>query len=58
MFQGKVKPAMRLLTRHGRGGKLNLDDLVPVSSTSGEQRTVRDILIDKHSTGKPLSCLL
>ena len=27
MFQGKVKPAMRLLTRHGRGDKLNLDDL-------------------------------
>ena len=34
MFQGKIKPAMRLLTRHGRGGKLNLDDLVPVSSTA------------------------
>ena len=41
MFQGKIKPAMRLLTRHGRGGKLNLDDLVPISSMhSGEQRTV------------------
>ena len=54
MFQGKVKPAMCLLARHGRGGKLNLDDRVPVSSTIGEQRTVRDILIDKHPRGKPL----
>ena len=54
MFQGKVKPAMRLLARHGRGGKLNLDDRVPVSSTSGGQRTVRDILIDKHPRRKPL----
>ena len=24
MFQDKVKPAMHLLTRRGRGGKLNL----------------------------------
>ena len=34
MFDGKIKPAMRLLSRHGRGGKLNLDDLVPISSTA------------------------
>ena len=33
---------------------LNMDCLVPVSSTSGEQRTVRDIRIDNHLTGKPL----
>ena len=53
-FQGKVKSAMRLLTRYSRGDKLNLDDLVPVSSTCGERRTVRDILLDKHPTGKDL----
>ena len=50
IFQGKVKPAMCLLTRHGRGDKLNLDDLVPVSSTCRERKTVRDI----HHAGKDL----
>ena len=31
-----------------------MDDYVPVSSTSEGQRTVCDILIDKHPIGKPL----
>ena len=53
MFQGNDKPALHILTRHGRAGKLNLDGLVPVSSTGREQRTVHDILIDKHPAEKP-----
>lgn len=39
---------------HGREAKHNVDDRVPVSSTSGGQITVRDILIDKQPRGKPL----
>ena len=42
------------LNRHGRGDKLNQDNLVPVNSTCGERRTVCDILLDKHPTGKDL----
>ena len=40
--------------RHGREGKHNLKDCVPVSSTSGRQITVHDILIDKQLRSKPL----
>ena len=47
MFQGKTKAALRLLSDQGKNGVLHLGD--PVD----EQRTVRDVLIDKHPPGQP-----
>ena len=54
MFEGKIRPAIRLLTDHSRGGPLNLDSTVPDSSQSSEQRTVRDVLLNKHPKGQDL----
>ena len=47
MFQGKTKAALRLVSDQGKNAILRLGDLVD------EQRTVRDILIDKHPPGQP-----
>ena len=52
VFEGKIRPAIRLLTDHSRGGLLNLDSTVPDSSQSSEQRTVRDVLLNKHPRDK------
>ena len=51
MFQGKTKAALRLLSDQSKGGILSLDD--PIDTDSG-QRTVRDILSDKHPRGQPV----
>ena len=62
MEQGKVKSALRYLSRNSTGGVLNLDDMIPSASSGSEQvlRSTRDVLQDKHPTGKPpdLSSLL
>ena len=47
MFQGKTKSAIRLLTEGSKGGVLHLNDKVD------GQRTVREILVDKHPAGQP-----
>ena len=54
MFEGKVKPAIRLLATHSRGGTLNLDSQVPVGDSSDELASVSDVLIAKHPKGQPL----
>ena len=54
VFEGKIRPAIRLLTDHSRGGLLNLDSTVPDSSQSSEQRTVREDLLNKHPKGQDL----
>ena len=51
MFQGKTNAAIRLLTQQGKGGALRLDDCVDPNNA---QRTVKDILIDKHPPGQPV----
>lgn len=48
MFQGKTEAALRLLSEDSRGGVLRLDD-----SIDG-QRTVREILSDKHPPPQPI----
>ena len=59
MEQGKVKSALRYLSRNSTGGVLNLDDMIP-SASEQVLRSTRDVLQDKHPTGKPpdLSSLL
>ena len=47
MFEGKTKAAIRLLTEEAKGGLLRLSDQVDIN------RTVRDVLIDKHLSGQP-----
>ena len=44
MFQGKIKAAIDLLSNKVRGRVLHLDDII----SSDEQKSVRDILRDKH----------
>ena len=39
MFEGKVRPAIHLLTDHCGGGALNLDSIVPGNGPDGEQRS-------------------
>ena len=51
MFQGKVKSAMDLLTNKSKGGLLHLNDVV--SCPAGE-KSVRDILRDKHPPAQPI----
>ena len=50
MFQGKVKSALNLLTNKTRGGLLHLDD--KINGPENEQ-SVRDVLREKHPSGKP-----
>ena len=52
MFQGKVKSALDLLTNKTKGGLLHLDD--PVSCPGGE-KSVRDILRDRHPPAQPIN---
>lgn len=47
MFEGKTKAAIRLLTEDVKGGVLRLSDNVD------SNKTVRDVLIDKHPSGQP-----
>ena len=50
MFQGKVGPALRLLSDQMKNGTLHLDDTI---DTAKGKKTVRDILSDKHPPGQP-----
>ncbi len=50
MLQGKTKAALRLLSEQGKGGILQLDEIV---TTSDGQKKVKEILIDKHPPGQP-----
>ena len=54
MLQGKTQGALRYLSRSTSGGVLQLDDLVPETTSDGESetRSVQDILKDKHPVGK------
>ena len=54
IHEGKIKPAIRMLTDRGSGGKLNLDDYVAPTGGSEEQKTVRQVLLEKHPKGRPL----
>ena len=47
MFEGKTKAAIHLLTDEAKGGVLHLSDHVDTN------RTVRDVLIDKHPSSQP-----
>ena len=49
---GKVKAALRLLSRGSRGGVLDLDEIVATPSSSD---SVRDILKQKHPVAQPAS---
>ncbi len=49
MAQGKVRNALRYLSRDESGGVLGLDDIIPKS----QGLTTRDVLRDKHPPGKP-----
>ena len=56
MEQGKVRAALRYLSRNTTGGVLSLDDMIPTVSSSSnsepELRSTWDILEDKHPSGK------
>ena len=47
MFEGKTQAAIRLLSQEAEGGVLRLKDSVD------SNRTVRDVLMEKHPTGQP-----
>ena len=52
MMEGKVRAALRLLTKQTQAGLLGLDQVIEVgSSTPG--RTVREILEEKHPDASP-----
>ncbi len=53
MFEGNVKPAIRLLSQSDKGQPLALDDLIDTSSSQPE--VVRDILHRKHPPAQPAS---
>lgn len=60
MFQGNVKSAVAavdLLSNKSKGGLLHLDDMIP---SQDDEKSVRDILRDKHPSGGPAhqDCLL
>ena len=46
MFEGETKAAIRLLTEEAKGGVHHLSDCLD------SNKTVRDILIDKHPLGQ------
>ena len=62
MMEGKVQGALRYLSRKTTGGVLKLDELIPVTTSTGDTglRSTYDILCEKHPAGKPpsLECLL
>ena len=56
MSQGKVRPALRLLSNSAQGGVLSLDTLIPCGldpSGSPLWRSAKDVLLDKHPSGCP-----
>ena len=53
MMEGKVRAALRLLTKQAKSGLLRLDQVIGgYSSTAG--RTVREILEEKHPNASPV----
>ena len=50
VLNGKVRDALRFLSRNTSGGVLKLDELIPDKAEEGEtvMRSVREILEDKH----------
>jgi len=55
MSEGKVSLAIRLLVKESKGGVLSLDSQVPcgIDSLGNQiQQTTRDILSEKHPSGK------
>jgi len=52
MTAGKVNKALRLLSSSPSGGVLSLDEVIPDSIAP---RTTREVLIEKHPSGKPAS---
>lgn len=50
MCQGKTKVALCLLHKQSRGGVLHLEDFTDVS---GERKSVREVLSDKHPPSQP-----
>ena len=56
MMKGNTNSALRYLSRNTSGGVLKLEDMVPETLIDGETmlRSTRDILLDKHPSGKNL----
>ena len=52
MMEGKVRAALRLISKHEGGPPLALDEKV---ETNGKIQTVRDVLKLKHPKGAPIS---
>ena len=50
MMEGKVRAALRTISENNNGGLMNLDCYVVPDSSE----TVREALMKKHPTGKPL----
>ena len=55
MSTGKTNRALRMLSSSSSSGVLGLDDIILELSQTGATRTVREILIEKHPTGKAAS---
>ena len=53
MFQGKTNYAMQLLSQQGKGGILNVEDMV--DSGDNTMKPVLDILKSKHPPAQPVS---
>ena len=53
MMEGKVKAALRLISDQEKGSVLPLDSLVSTTADT-PAKTIRDILLEKHTPFKPL----
>ena len=53
MFQGKTNVAMQLLSQQGKGGVLNIEDMI--DSGDNTMKPVVDKLISKHPPAQPVS---
>ncbi len=55
MYQGKTKEALEMLKGEERGGVLKMDHVR--NSGNGNDKRVRDILLEKHPPGKPKAAI-
>ncbi|MDA8002156.1 MAG: reverse transcriptase domain-containing protein, partial [Alphaproteobacteria bacterium] len=55
MMEGRVKAALRYLSKRQHTGLLRLDQLMTEDTTSSSTKTVREILEDKHPDAAPAS---
>lgn len=54
VHEGKIRPAICLLTEQSSGEKLNLNDDIASTGSGRELKTIRQVLVEKHPKGQSL----